>query len=79
MCWAGGPVTPLLGFVAGACFGPALVAYLFGVNEPPLIALGQPAFPDPTGGESAQLFATMLKIGAVLNGSGLRIVGVAAR
>lgn len=36
----------------------------------PLITLGQPVFPDPTGGQLAQLFATMLKIGAVLYGSG---------
>jgi chromate transporter len=31
---------------------------------------GQPVFPDPTGGQLWQLFATMLKIGAVLYGSG---------
>ncbi|MFE3455831.1 chromate transporter [Nonomuraea sp. NPDC059194] len=29
-----------------------------------------PVFPDPTGAQLAQLFATMLKIGAVLYGSG---------
>jgi chromate transporter len=37
---------------------------------PLLGAAGQPMFPDPTGGQLAQLFATMLKIGAVLYGSG---------
>jgi chromate transporter len=37
---------------------------------PLLGAAGQPVFPDPTGGQLAQLFATMLKIGAVLYGSG---------
>ena len=31
---------------------------------------GQPVFPDPTGSQLAQLFTTMLKIGAVLYGSG---------
>lgn len=36
----------------------------------PLITLGQPVFPDPTAGQLGQLFATMLKIGAVLYGSG---------
>jgi chromate transporter len=36
----------------------------------PLIALGQPLFGDPTAGQLGQLFATMLKIGAVLYGSG---------
>jgi chromate transporter len=37
---------------------------------PLLGAAGQPVFPDPTGGQLAQLFATMVKIGAVLYGSG---------
>jgi chromate transporter len=37
----------------------------------PLLALGgSPLFPDPTGGQLAQLFITMLKIGSVLYGSG---------
>lgn len=37
----------------------------------PLVwAVGRPTFDDPTGGQLAQLFATMLKIGAVLYGSG---------
>lgn len=37
---------------------------------PALLAGGQPNFPDPSGGQLAQLFTTMLKIGAVLYGSG---------
>ncbi|GLW07165.1 chromate transporter [Microtetraspora sp. NBRC 13810] len=37
---------------------------------PLLAAHGSPLFPDPTGAQLAQLFATMLKIGAVLYGSG---------
>jgi len=37
---------------------------------PLLVAGGQPTFADPTGGQLAQLFGTMLKIGAVLYGSG---------
>ncbi|MER7130089.1 chromate efflux transporter [Streptosporangium saharense] len=37
----------------------------------PLLGLsGSPLFPDPTGGQLAQLFLTMLKIGSVLYGSG---------
>lgn len=36
----------------------------------PVLWLGQPVFPDPTAGQLGQLFATMLKIGAVLYGSG---------
>jgi chromate transporter len=36
----------------------------------PVLALGAPVFADPTGGQLVQLFATMLKIGAVLYGSG---------
>lgn len=36
----------------------------------PLLAVGQPFFPDPTGGQLTRLFLTMLKIGAVLYGSG---------
>lgn len=37
----------------------------------PLLTIGgQPVFADPTGAQLAQLFATMLKIGAVLYGSG---------
>ncbi len=45
---------------------PGLVALpLFGLGGPAL-----PVFPDPTGGQLAQLFLTMLKIGSVLYGSG---------
>ncbi|MEW9554915.1 chromate efflux transporter [Nonomuraea sp. NPDC050783] len=37
----------------------------------PLLTLGGlPVFPDPTGGQLIQLFATLLKIGSVLYGSG---------
>ncbi|CAN5831977.1 chromate efflux transporter [soil metagenome] len=37
----------------------------------PLLAVGgQPTFPDPTGGQLARLFLTVLKIGSVLYGSG---------
>ncbi|MEO3785430.1 chromate efflux transporter [Actinocorallia sp. B10E7] len=35
-----------------------------------VLPLSGPLFPDPTGAQLAQLFATMLKIGAVLYGSG---------
>ncbi|GAA0416246.1 chromate transporter [Acrocarpospora corrugata] len=42
-----------------------LVALLGGLGTPAL-----PVFPDPTGGQLAQLFLTMLKIGSVLYGSG---------
>ena len=64
----------------------ALAAYLLGaavragrqvtgrgthsVASPLVLALGQPMFADPTGGQLIQLFATMLKIGTVLYGSG---------
>ena len=34
------------------------------------VLTGQPLFPDPSAGQLGQLFATMLKIGAVLYGSG---------
>ena len=40
------------------------------VALPLLLYAGQPTFPDPTGAQLTQLFATMLKIGAVLYGSG---------
>jgi chromate transporter len=40
-----------------------------GLAVGPLV-LGQPLFPDPTGAQLWQLFGTMLKIGAVLYGSG---------
>lgn len=46
-------------------------AGLQGVLGAPLLMLGgHPLFPDPTGGQLAQLFLTMLKIGSVLYGSG---------
>jgi chromate transporter len=42
-----------------------------GLLAVPLLAIGgSPVFPDPTGAQLAQLFATMLKIGSVLYGSG---------
>ncbi|MFI6801629.1 chromate efflux transporter [Streptosporangium canum] len=42
-----------------------------GLLAVPLLGLGgSPIFPDPTGGQLAQLFFTMLKIGSVLYGSG---------
>ncbi|GII62644.1 chromate transporter [Sphaerisporangium krabiense] len=42
-----------------------------GLLAVPLLGLGgSPVFPDPTGGQLAQLFLTMLKIGSVLYGSG---------
>ena len=44
---------------------------LHGLVAAPLLAIGgQPTFPDPTGGQLAQLFLTVLKIGSVLYGSG---------
>lgn len=43
---------------------------LHGVVGLPLLAAGQPVFPDPTAGQLTQLFLTMLKIGSVLYGSG---------
>ncbi|WP_245657696.1 chromate efflux transporter [Herbidospora mongoliensis] len=36
----------------------------------PLLSMGTPVFPDPTGGQLTQLFLTTLKIGSVLYGSG---------
>jgi chromate transporter len=39
-------------------------------DGPFAVPLGQPLFADPTGGQLLQLFATMIKIGAVLYGSG---------
>lgn len=44
---------------------------LRGLLAAPLVApFGQPTFPDPTGGQLLQLFVHLLKIGAVLYGSG---------
>ena len=70
---------PELAILAAGAAVPALVRAaslgrghgLLGV--PLLLAspvLGHPRFEDPTGGQLAQLFLTMLKIGAVLYGSG---------
>jgi chromate transporter len=89
------------GLLPGAVAAAVLVAYLLGVNEllllalggfvvlaartrgwwmpgaggnavvlPALLAAGQPLFTEPTGGQLARLFLTLLKIGAVLYGSG---------
>jgi chromate transporter len=51
------------------------VGRLRGVRGPgllgvPLLLTGSPTFDDPTSGQLAQLFGTMVKIGAVLYGSG---------
>lgn len=44
---------------------------LHGLLAAPLLVVGgQPMFADPTGGQLAQLFTTVLKIGSVLYGSG---------
>jgi chromate transporter len=69
-------VNELLVLAAGA----ALAATVRLIRDPPrrntlmlaplLGAAGQPVFADPTGGQLAQLYSTMLKIGAVLYGSG---------
>lgn len=48
---------------------PRLRAHGF-LAAPLTLGDGQPVFPDPTGGQLWQLFATLLKIGAVLYGSG---------
>ncbi|MGP3963412.1 chromate efflux transporter [Nonomuraea sp. 3N208] len=42
----------------------------YGLLTLPLLGLGSPLFPDPTGGQLTQLFLSMLKIGSVLYGSG---------
>ncbi|MEV4471957.1 chromate efflux transporter [Nonomuraea sp. NPDC049504] len=49
---------------------PGGVHGLLGVPMLGVPMLGAPVFPDPTGGQLAQLFLTMLKIGSVLYGSG---------
>jgi chromate transporter len=58
-------------------FGGALVAVLIHLGQTAvsagrnaLVVSALPVFPDPTAGQLATLFATMLKIGAVLYGSG---------
>lgn len=66
-----------LGLLAAGALA-AVLAHLLrrhrgGVNGVAIPALwwgGQPVFTDPTAGQLGQLFATMLKIGAVLYGSG---------
>jgi chromate transporter len=58
----------LLGLAAYAVRHPPRAAQL--LAAPVLFASGQPTFPDPTGTQLAQLFGTMVKIGAVLYGSG---------
>ncbi|MDF5755054.1 chromate efflux transporter [Spongiactinospora sp. TRM90649] len=71
-------VNELLILAAGALLAAAALAArrarrdsLHGVLAVPLLSLGgSPVFPDPTGGQLAQLFLTMLKIGSVLYGSG---------
>ncbi len=63
---AAGAATAVAGHMARRPGGGRLHSFL----AAPLITLAQPVFPDPTGGQLAQLFATMLKIGAVLYGSG---------
>lgn len=78
-------VNELVILVAGALAGPGrhLVGWaahrwrrgLHGLMALPAAwHAGQPVFPDPTGGELAQLFGTMLKIGSVLYGSGYVLI-----
>ncbi|MEV0381719.1 chromate efflux transporter [Nonomuraea sp. NPDC050643] len=69
-------VNELLILASGALLAAAVhllrrSAGLHGLLAAPLLmAGGQPLFGDPTGGQLAQLFLTMLKIGSVLYGSG---------
>ncbi|MFC4590111.1 chromate efflux transporter [Sphaerisporangium corydalis] len=72
-------VNELLVMAVGALVTAAAHAYrrhrqsMHGMLALPLLGLGSPGlpvFPDPTGGQLAQLFLTMLKIGSVLYGSG---------
>jgi chromate transporter len=61
------------GVAAAACLArrPPSRDRLHTMIAAPLLTLGgSPLFPDPTGGQLAQLFTTMLKIGSVLYGSG---------
>jgi chromate transporter len=64
---AAGAAVPALGRAASLGRGHALLGVPLLLASP---ALGHPRFEDPTGGQLAQLFLTMLKIGAVLYGSG---------
>lgn len=61
---ASGAALGLAVHVARSQRGHAMLAAPF------LLLTGRPTFPDPTGDQLAQLFVTMLKIGAVLYGSG---------
>ncbi|HEX4816800.1 MAG TPA: chromate efflux transporter [Nonomuraea sp.] len=69
-------VNELLVLAAGALLAGAARAVrrpggVRGLVAAPLLTFGgSPVFPDPTGGQLAQLFLTMLKIGSVLYGSG---------
>ncbi|MFG1706525.1 chromate efflux transporter [Nonomuraea sp. M3C6] len=69
-------VNELLVLAAGALLAaatrlPRRPHRLQGVLAAPLLTLtGSPVFGEPTGGQLAQLFVTMLKIGSVLYGSG---------
>jgi chromate transporter len=64
---AAGAAVPALVRAASLGRGHALLGVPLLLASP---ALGHPRFEDPTGGQLAQLFLTMLKIGAVLYGSG---------
>ncbi|MGS2648590.1 chromate efflux transporter [Streptosporangium sp. G12] len=69
-------INELLVMAAGAMLAAAAQVFrrrqeaAHGMLALPLLGLGSPLFPDPTGGQLAQLFLTMLKIGSVLYGSG---------
>ncbi|WP_198168323.1 chromate efflux transporter [Herbidospora yilanensis] len=66
-------VNELLILASGALVAAAVRSARRGLLAVPLagpLAGGLPVFPDPTGGQLAQLFLTMLKIGSVLYGSG---------
>ena len=64
---AAGAAVPALVRAASLGRGHALLGVPLLLASP---ALGHPRFEDPTGGQLAQLFLTLLKIGAVLYGSG---------
>jgi chromate transporter len=63
----GGAVVAALARAASLARGHGLLGVPLLLASP---ALGHPRFEDPTGGQLAQLFLTMLKIGSVLYGSG---------